>query len=365
MNDCSFDLRCCTKVSLGVLCCPIIFQVELVGMIWCCTGCDIVSNIFDRCWPKEGENGKLILNGSVPDRSTKYSGKQITATTTGIQDRMPTTLRSQTAPHSNTDWHNTIAVKEVINSSTGQKMTIDLPNALWLEVQANDGDTESQYSVGIAYLEGKIGLSGQEDLQKAVKFLKLAADKGFAAAQFCLASIYMGVCVIKTKISKENLKIFVTKENKIVGLSLLRKAAHQGYKAAVIIIEERRKNNADLLTKANGGDVISQFAIALAYLEGEFGESDQENLQQAVKFLKLAADKELAVAQYFLGLIYMGACPGDTNILKECIKKTYNTPESYFNGLGLVRKAASQEYQPAISVIQYVDKTNPVKDISK
>lgn len=67
-----------------------------------------------------------------------------------------------------------------------------------LKLLADQGDTESLFTVGMAYSEG---LGVEQDYKKAKEYYELAANQGYAATQYNLAVIYESGLGVKQDIS--------------------------------------------------------------------------------------------------------------------------------------------------------------------
>ena len=72
---------------------------------------------------------------------------------------------------------------------TGHGVTQDYQEALkWWKLAAERGNSNAQYNRGVMYRDGH-GVT--QDYKEAVKWFRLAADQGFAEAQFNLGTMYV------------------------------------------------------------------------------------------------------------------------------------------------------------------------------
>ena len=94
--------------------------------------------------------------------------------------------------------------------------------------KANDGDAKAQYELSHAYREGK-GVS--VDLQSAYKWLRLAADGGYAEAQYELAKEFVVEAERNRPTAKLGVGTAIQYFSRNYGLAadLFSKAAEQGH----------------------------------------------------------------------------------------------------------------------------------------
>lgn len=169
---------------------------------------------------------------------------------------------------------------------------------------AAQGFADSQFILARMYHEG---LAVTKDLKKAYECYQQAAVQGNIRAQYNLAAMYeWGIGVEKNEKSalewyqkaasqggmEAQYKLgyfyqngFYVEKNEESALEWYQKAASQGnQKAQAAVVElESRKNAptmnteiADLLAKANNGDVVAQFNLSIKYWKGEGISKDEK-----------------------------------------------------------------------------------------
>jgi len=127
-----------------------------------------------------------------------------------------------------------------------------------LEKQANAGDVNAQYKVGLCY---RLGLHVKHDNKEAVRWFKMAAEMGHAKAQRRLADAYSSGLVLRDE--KEACKWYA-------------KAAEQG-------------------------DADSQNMLGFYYLNGRAFPKDEK---EALKWFKMAAAQMDIIGQVNVGDFY-------------------------------------------------------------
>ncbi len=125
---------------------------------------------------------------------------------------------------------------------------------------AKQGDTKSEYNLGLMYLSGD---GVKQNNSEALKWFTLSANGGFAEAQYRLGVIYF--------------------RNDIVPIDYAE--AVKWYRAA-----------------ASQGHVKSQLDMGIIYYSGAVVDQDYA---EAIKWYKLAASKGLTEAQFNLGTMYL------------------------------------------------------------
>ena len=191
--------------------------------------------------------------------------------------------------------------------------------------EAERGDAEAQFTLGLV-LARRDGVT-HGDWAEAVKWYRLAAEQGYAAAQH-----EMGVlCAVGAGMRKEPK----------AAAEWYRKAAEQGYS-------------------------MSQFELAHCYGCG-FGVP--KDMQESFKWCKLAAEQGNAGAQAQLGTMYMEE--GDVDASLEWTRKAaengdavgqYNLAKMYAQGHGVAKNedaackwlqlSAAQGFRPAMEVLE-------------
>lgn len=150
------------------------------------------------------------------------------------------------------------------------------------------GSTIGQYHLGQCL---NFGIDTEENKQEAIKWLLLAANKGFVKAQYLLATCYNDL------------------ENK--------KEAFKWYKVA-----------------AENGDIYAMASLSVCY---EYGEGCEINKQEAFRLCKICADAGFEHCQTSLGLMYLNG---------------FGTPLNKEEGVKYLKMAALQEERFAIDKLQ-------------
>jgi TPR repeat protein len=167
----------------------------------------------------------------------------------------------------------------------------------WL-AQAEKGDAESQWRMGVYYAQWALPVGAESNLVKALVWYRKAADQNFAKAEYNLGNFYSLGRVVE--------------QNPAEAVKWYRKAADQNFANA--------ENNL-ALCYANGRGVETNMAesvkwyrkaadqnldlaecnLGVAY---QFGRGVETNLVEAVKWYRKAAEQNNAVAQSYLGICY-------------------------------------------------------------
>ncbi|MDH5327455.1 MAG: sel1 repeat family protein [Gammaproteobacteria bacterium] len=160
-----------------------------------------------------------------------------------------------------------------------------------LQASALKGDRQAQTALAKLFLEGSA--AHPKDIHKAIDWFQVAAENGWAEAQYSLGNIYLeGKLVARDTVKAEK---------------WLFEAANNGSKAALPLVaqlEAKRKKPTQkgFMQAAKDGDKEAQFNLGLMYLYGKNGL--QKNRASALKWLKQAADQNHIKAQYHTGMIY-------------------------------------------------------------
>jgi len=178
-----------------------------------------------------------------------------------------------------------------------------------LRKAANDGDVETQYRLGMFYLNGT---GDDKNLEEAEKFFRLAAKQGDEKAQFGLLSLGS-----RYETGKEVV------ENLPKAVELYREVADQG-------------------------NAWAQANLGFCY---DTGKGVEKNPAEAARFYQLAADQGDARAQYNLGLFYLNERNG---VWKDTTK-----------GILLVCQAANQGFTIAKSLLNLGGRDRGKLDIDK
>jgi TPR repeat protein len=158
---------------------------------------------------------------------------------------------------------------------TGKGVTKDIDKAIkWYRRVAAKGYTVAQHNLGVIYSQG-VGVP--QDYLKASEWYSKAAEQGDARAQNNLADLYM-----------KGLGFSV---NKTEAIKWYRRAAEKGYK-------------------------VAQYNLGVAY---NYGDGVNKNYAQAFNWYRKAAKQNHAEAQYYLGLAYSegkGVAKNNTKAIK-------------------------------------------------
>lgn len=158
---------------------------------------------------------------------------------------------------------------------------------------ATEGDAESQYLIGMAYLNGQ--MAGTEN--DALKWIRKAADQGHSAAQNQLGTMY------------ENGK--GVKQDKDESWKWYKKSVGQGYSPAeynmaMSYLASSMPQHAEELFKraADQGHTDARYQLAIIYSDEK---RNKPNYAEAIKLCRQAAENGHTDAQYLLGkMIFAG-----------------------------------------------------------
>lgn len=159
-------------------------------------------------------------------------------------------------------------------------------------LSVNKADTAAMTLMGELY---KDGLGVKKDPAEAVRWYKLAADRGDPQAQFALAAA--------------TLRGEGAPQDKAAAKALLLKAAAKGhagamYNLGVMAIDsdiQDFKSAADYFRKAaEGGNMDGAYSLAVLYREGR---GVPQDIREAAKWMRLAADDHIGAAEVELGIM--------------------------------------------------------------
>jgi len=186
--------------------------------------------------------------------------------------------------------------------------------------------TEIQYNLGVYYSLG-IAARGntyvKKNYQKAAKWYKKAAKRGYVFAQYNL-----GVCYAIGQGVKKNYQ---------EAFKLFKQAAEQGnmfaqYNLGVCYaVGQGVKQNYQEAFKlfkqaAEQGNVFAQSRLGFCYMEGE---GVEQNYQEAVKWFRRAAEQDFIEAKFYLALILLinknTNFPQEIRILFNLFQKIHNS----------------------------------------
>mgnify|MGYP005654149565 FL=1 len=202
---------------------------------------------------------------------------------------------------------------------------------------------EAQYNLGTLYSD--------DNPKESIKWLKLAADNGFAEAQLELGEKYLTGTGVK--------------EDHIEALRLIKLAAEpgtrygNGYHAAQghlgdmfqygsgvdanpeLAMKWHRLAKEQLILLAKQGNAEGQFDLGLCYQYGCYGDGGiPENVKEARKWYQFAAEQGDVEAQDQLGEFLLGQYSFNDNLVKV---ETY--PPDYKEAAKWFRLAAEWGYQ--------------------
>lgn len=172
--------------------------------------------------------------------------------------------------------------------------------------QANDGDADAQYGVGIKYLKGQ---GVKQDRKEALHWLEQAATSG-----------------------------------------------HEGAQDKLQRLQDQKKQFEKLLGKAKAGDLKAQYEVGIMYLKGKGVESDG---RKARLWIGKAADRGVSKAVTRLGILYYKGEGGEkdyrqalklfNNVSSGSVLAQYYLGEMYAGGKGVDRNytTAIEWYQKA------------------
>lgn len=217
-------------------------------------------------------------------------------------------------------------------------------NLAQMQKQADSGDAEAQFHLGLAYLTGE---HVPKDVAKGLEWLQKAVAQGNAAAQHFLGLMY--------HLGKEGVPKDATK-----AVEWYRKAAEQGYAKAQHslgsmyfdgegIPKDAAKAAEWYQKAAEQGNASAQNNLGVMYQKGE---GVQKNATKAVEWYRKAAEQGGTDAQFNLGLMYYNG----VGVLKDDSK-----------AIEWYQKAAAQEHAKAqsnLGLMYYYGKGVP-KDVAK
>jgi clan AA aspartic protease (TIGR02281 family) len=243
---------------------------------------------------------------------------------------------------------------------SGEGVTQDLAEAAkWFRTAADQGYSAAQHYLGMMYEDGE---GVPKNLAEAAKWIRKAADQGSIYAQRDLASKYyngegvpsnpaeaakwyrraadQGESVSQSLLGDMYSKGDGVPQNYVLGYMWLSLSAARFPKnaeklrniAAVMtpgqiaeaqkLVREREQPTEDalgasLLAKAQGGDAQAQIRMGIRYLQGT---GVTQDLKEAAKWFRLAADKGNTEALGFLGAIFHDGGNGVAQDYREAAK---------------------------------------------
>ena len=191
------------------------------------------------------------------------------------------------------------------------------------KLAADKGFAEAQYNLGECYYYGK-GI--RRDHIKAVKWYELAAEQGFSEAQFSLGHCYQhGLGVLKNY--KEAVKWYelaATSDNTEAQITL-----GDFYYHGIVLTYDSKEAVKWYRLAADKGHTNAQYSLGCCY---DFGYGVTQDYKEAVKWFRLAAEQGYAEAQFMLG---------------ECYYQGDGVMQDYKDAVKWYRLAAEQGYAKA------------------
>lgn len=184
----------------------------------------------------------------------------------------------------------------------------------WLKVAAERGYLGAQYQLGLCYFEEKFGI---KNLQEAMKWFSLAAEQGYE--DFSDAVLNSMISFFFSDAERGDIKskyvigfCYYMKEDYFGALRWLREAANYEYAAAEYLIGQCYKNGRGVrkdyneafvyyLKASKHGNANSLYSIGDCY---HYGKGVAINFVEALRHYHQAAEQGHAKAQYCLGVCY-------------------------------------------------------------
>ncbi|MCE5339651.1 MAG: tetratricopeptide repeat-containing serine protease family protein [Planctomycetaceae bacterium] len=164
-----------------------------------------------------------------------------------------------------------------------------------LLVQAQAGDANSQYSLGIMY---HVGRNVDQDYNEAIKWFSQSAQQGNAKAQYELAQMYENG---QSVVQNYNLAFEWYAKSAIQSCAKAQYSLGRFYKDGVGTGRDYNQALSWFTMAAGQGMNEAQFELGVMYFKGHGVEQDDA---EAEKWLIKAAQQNNAKAQYCLGLLY-------------------------------------------------------------
>lgn len=239
----------------------------------------------------------------------------------------------------------------------------------------SSGDKIAQYYLGVRYLDGK-----DQDTTESVRWMKLSADQGYAAAQCFFGDLYyrkgedLSTAANWYQLAADQgdphaqyrlglILRFGTKgkDHQRDGDRWIRLAAEHGDAEAQILVGQEAEDEEEAVywyrLAADQGYAFAQFSLGIAYFSGSGIAQDEE---EAVRWFKLAADQQNASAQSRLGFAYFVG-QGVAQDEEEAVRwfnlaagqgdadAQYGLGVAHFNGVGVAedKKKADRWYKLA------------------
>jgi TPR repeat protein len=201
----------------------------------------------------------------------------------------------------------------------GEGVSQDYVEAMkWYRLAADQGYAKAQYKLGVMYQNGE-GVS--QDYAEAMKWYRLAADQGDAWAQYNLGFMYeKGQGVPQDFAEAVKWYRLAADQGDAWAQHNLGNMYHQGEGVPQDYAEAMKW----LRLAADQGDAVAQYNLGLMYHRGE---GVAQDYAEAIKLFRLAADQGDASAQNNLGFMY---------------DKGQGVPQNYAEAVKWYRLAADQ-----------------------
>jgi len=190
-----------------------------------------------------------------------------------------------------------------LNGEMGLTRDLDVAKK-WLFEAAEGGNCSAQYKLGTFFLEGK---GPDNNPQEAVKWLKMAAEQNEKAAMYQLGVCYEGGVGVEQDFEEAALQFAMAAKQE--DLQSLMKLAN-AYIAGRGVPKDMNKAVDHLRKPARKGVVEAQFVLGyiLINADTEF-EGVKGNISEGLDSMEQAAEAEFPNAQHYLGWCYLdGHC---------------------------------------------------------
>lgn len=167
-----------------------------------------------------------------------------------------------------------------------------------LEIAAALGDAQSQYELGVHFMQGENGAS--PDFKKAAELYDAAAKQNHAEAQYRLAVLYEHARGVEKNFKKAFQLYQAATEHKRLDAQCGLAHCYQNGKG----VKKNIKHAIELYEQAAQKN-FAQAQVLLASLYYNGGEVERD-LKKAMDLYHRAADQGIATAQYMLGILYEG-----------------------------------------------------------
>ena len=233
----------------------------------------------------------------------------------------------------------------------------------WVRKAAEQGFARAQYDLGLMY---EFGTGVERSNEKAAEWYLKAAEQGYARAQFWLGYMYEYGTGVEQSYEK--------------AAEWVQKAADQGYADAQYNLGDRYRDGrgveesfekaAEWVQKAaDQGLAVAQNCLGFMYQNGT---GVEQSYEKAVEWYRKAAEQGDVIAQCNLGFMYQNGTGIEQSYEKAVewylkaadqgyASAQYNLGEMYYYGTGVEQsyekarewyeKAAEQEYEDAIKAL--------------